>query len=98
MDVQRLPTNPDALKALASSLLSELQGRDEALRHRDQTIAEHQRAITEQQQLLDARERELAARLQELEQATALTEKLKFELARYQRRWGDNLEEKRAPI
>jgi len=85
MDVQRLPTKPDALKALASSLLSELQGRDEALRHRDQTIAEHQRAITEQQQLLDARERELAARLQELEQATALTEKLKFELARYQR-------------
>ncbi len=94
--MQRQPTNPDALKALASSLLGDLQARDEALRHRDREIAEHQRAIAEQAQQLDARDREMAARLQELEQATALTEKLKFELARYQRRWGDNLEEKRA--
>ena len=85
MDLQRLPTNPDALKALASSLLGELQAQDEALRQRDQRIAEHQRAIAEQEQLLNARDRELAARLQELEQATALTEKLKFELARFQR-------------
>ncbi len=69
--MQPLPTKPNELKALAASLLGQLQARDEVIIERDRLIAE--------------RERELAARLQELQQVTALTEKLKFELARYQR-------------
>ena len=85
MDVQRLPTDPDALKALASSLLRQVQAHDEAIASREQAIRERDQKLVEQEQLLEARNRELAARLQELSHATALTEKLKFELARYQR-------------
>ena len=92
MDVQRLPSKRDALKALASSLLDQLQARDEAIAERDRAIAlgeqgirDRELMLAEHQQLLDARNQELAVRLQELSYATALTEKLQFELARYQR-------------
>ena len=56
--MQPLPTKPNELKALAASLLGQLQARDEVIIERDRLIAE--------------RERELAARLQELQQVTAL--------------------------
>jgi transposase len=71
MVVQPLPTNPSELKALAASLLEQLQARD--------------LSIAEQRRIIDDRDRELATRLQELREVTALTDKLKFELARYQR-------------
>ena len=85
MNVQRLPTDPDALKALAASLLGQVQARDEAIASRERAIRERDQKLVEQEQQLEAGKRELAARLQELSHATALTEKLKFELARYQR-------------
>jgi transposase len=92
MVVNPLPTNPSELKALALSLLGELRARDEAiiqrdrqLNNKDQVIADRERSIDEHQRQLAARDLELGARLQELNHATALTEKLKFELARYQR-------------
>ena len=41
--------------------------------------------MLEQERIIGERNRELAARIQELKNANALAEKLKFELARYQR-------------
>lgn len=92
MQAQSLPTNPNELKALAASLLGQLQARDleivlrdREIGQRDREIEAHKLAIIDQQKVIEQRNRDLAARLEELKHATALTDKLKFEIARYQR-------------
>lgn len=87
-----IPRNPNALKVFAASLLEQLQQKDhqlaehqhEALANRRQ-IEEQVQSLLEQERIISERNRELAARLEELRNATILSEKLKFELARYQR-------------
>lgn len=72
MQTQPLATDPSELRVLAELMVAQLH-------EKDTMLAEHAK-------LLEARTRELAARDQELHSVTTLTEKLKFELARY-RRW-----------
>jgi len=81
-----LPTSTKGLQALASSLIAELARKDELLATRDHQIGRHEQQIAQHVQSIEERDRALAASLQELNEANALAEKLKFELARY-RRW-----------
>ncbi len=74
------------LQALASSLIAELARKDQLPAKRDQYIGQHEQRIAQHVHVIEERNRALAASLQELNEANALAEKLKFELARY-RRW-----------
>lgn len=79
------PTQTTPHEAIAASLLEQIRERDQALSQRDAQILDQQQALQARADALAATNAELTQRLAELKTAATLIEKLKFELARYQR-------------